>query len=68
MFYKTCYSSPIGIITLASDGKNLVGVWLEDQKYFCATVDEEMTENNSLKAMNSDRQYGSFFVKFPTVN
>jgi methylated-DNA-[protein]-cysteine S-methyltransferase len=38
MFYSTNYASPLGIITLASDGKNIVGLWLDGQKYFAATI------------------------------
>ena len=63
MFYKTCYSSPIGIITLASDGKNLVGVWLEGQKYFCTTVDEKMLENNSLKVFCDTKNWLDRYFK-----
>ena len=48
MQYKTFYDSPLGKITLVADGKNLVGLWLEGQKYFCATADKEMQESNSL--------------------
>ena len=28
------YNSPLGSITLASDGKSLTGLWLDGQKYF----------------------------------
>lgn len=31
--FTTC-PSPVGRLTLASDGENLVGLWLEGQKYF----------------------------------
>ena len=31
--FTTC-PSPVGRLTLASDGGNLVGLWLEGQKYF----------------------------------
>lgn len=34
MIYTTHYASPIGPLTLASDGKSLTGLWLEGQKYF----------------------------------
>lgn len=34
MIYKTEYISPIGKLTLASDGENLIGLWIEGQKYF----------------------------------
>lgn len=48
MLYSTHYSSPLGSIMLASDGDNLVGLWLEGQKYFAATVAEELTERPDL--------------------
>lgn len=48
MLYSAHYSSPLGSIMLASDGDNLVGLWLEGQKYFAATVAEEITERPDL--------------------
>lgn len=49
MYYSTSYSSPLGAITIASDGENLIGLWIESQKYFGDTVSEDMIENNDLK-------------------
>ena len=45
MFYSTVFSSPVGMVTLAcdGDGKNLVGLWLEGQKYHGDTIPETMT-------------------------
>lgn len=34
MIYVTCYSSPVGKITIGSDGNALVGLWFEGQKHF----------------------------------
>ena len=45
MYYTTDYASPVGRIKLAADGENLIGLWLEGQKYFAGTVKEEMTED-----------------------
>lgn len=42
MVYQTTYQSPIGQLTLASDGTNLIGLWIEGQKYFGGSVKEEM--------------------------
>lgn len=48
MFYKTTYDSPVGKLTLASDGKALCGLWLEGQKYHGASVPGEMvTQSNA---------------------
>ena len=49
MFYKTVYNSPLGDLTLASDGTNLIGVWHTRKKYFPSSVDSEMVENDSLE-------------------
>ena len=38
------YDSPLGAITLASDGFALTGLWFEGQKYFSATLTAEHTE------------------------
>ena len=34
MYYSTQYASVLGLLTLAGDGDNLNGLWLEGQKYF----------------------------------
>lgn len=50
MYYNTVFELPIGNIMLACDEQeNLLGLWLEGQKYFCATIDSEIEENNKLK-------------------
>jgi len=36
MEYYTVYSSPLGELTLASDGASLTGLWMEGQRYFGA--------------------------------
>lgn len=38
MYYIAHYQSPLGNITMASDGKSLVGLWFEGQKYYGAGV------------------------------
>jgi len=38
------YTSPIGGITLASDGEALTGLWLDGQKYFPNKLVDESTE------------------------
>ncbi len=48
MFYSTTYPSPIGIITLACDGHNLVGLWMENQKYHGETIPDAMIEKDNI--------------------
>ena len=38
MDYCTNWISPLGELTLASDGERLVGLWLRGQKYYAATL------------------------------
>ena len=38
------YESPLGPITLASDGEALTGLWFDGQKYFAATLSREHEE------------------------
>ncbi len=38
--YTMEYASPVGRLTLASDGENITGLWMENQKYFGATLDD----------------------------
>ena len=40
MHYIYEYKSPIGDITMASDGTSLIGLWFNGQKYF-ASDDKE---------------------------
>lgn len=46
MDYANSYDSPLGAITLASDGCSLTGLWFEGQKYFAATLRAGHQEGN----------------------
>lgn len=49
MYYTAEYTSPLGRITLACDEReNLVGLWLEGQKYFLGTLPETPFERDGL--------------------
>ena len=48
MYYSTNYSSPIGEILIASDGKAIVGVWFYNQKHFKSTIDDETIVDDNL--------------------
>lgn len=41
MTYMTTLSSPVGFLHLASDGDSITGLWLEGQKYFAATLEND---------------------------
>lgn len=44
MDYTYHYDSPLGGITLSSDGEALTGLWFDGQKYFADTLDTEHSE------------------------
>jgi methylated-DNA-[protein]-cysteine S-methyltransferase len=48
--------SPIGTLTLASDGENISGLWIEGQKYFKGTLEKEVLERD-LPVFESAREW-----------
>lgn len=44
MHYINHYDSPLGGITIASDGEALIGLWFDGQKYFADTLSAEHRE------------------------
>ncbi|MEG6522041.1 methylated-DNA--[protein]-cysteine S-methyltransferase [Desulfotomaculum sp. 1211_IL3151] len=57
MYYRATYPSPVGVITLACDGSNLVGLWIEGQKYHGNTILEDMIENNDLPILDTAKKW-----------
>ena len=58
MYYSTNYdSSLMGPITITSDGKNIVGLWLDGQKYHSATINGEVTEKNDLPVFTKAKKW-----------
>lgn len=57
MYYSTNYQSPVGTLTLASDGDNLVGLWIEGQKYHGNTIPEEMTEKDDIPVFKTAKNW-----------
>ena len=46
MQYITHYQSPLGGITISSDGTALTGLWFDGQKYFASTLGADYKEND----------------------
>lgn len=46
MEYTQQYESPLGGITLASDGEALIGLWFDGQKYFADALEKEYEEKD----------------------
>ncbi|MDR2049778.1 MAG: methylated-DNA--[protein]-cysteine S-methyltransferase [Treponema sp.] len=46
MEYVHSVKSPVGMLTVSSDGKNISGLWIEGQKYFAKTLEKDVLEEN----------------------
>lgn len=58
MFYSTHYLSPVGPLMLGCDDKdNLVGVWMQGQKYYGETINQVMTEKDDLPIFTAAKNW-----------
>ena len=55
------YDSPIGSITLASDGKAITGLWFDDQKYYADTLDIDHEEKPLPVFDDADKWLDTYF-------
>ncbi len=63
MVYYTNYFSPVGKLTIASDGVNIIGLWIEEQKYFKETISGEIEEKNDLEIFIETRKWLDRYFK-----
>lgn len=61
MTYTHHYDSPLGGITMASDGEALTGLWFDGQKYFAAGIGSETEEKNLPVFEQTDRWLDIYF-------
>ena len=61
MDYTHHYDSPLGGITLASDGDALIGLWFDEQKYFSDTLGGESEEKPLPIFEEADRWLDTYF-------
>lgn len=57
MFYYTKYNSPIGKLTIASDENNIIGIWIEGQKYFGGTISGQMKIAENIDILNRAKEW-----------
>lgn len=70
MFYYTNYSSKVGKLTIVSDEKNIVGLWIENQKYFCSNMPSgELKEEETPILRNAKTWLDKYFKgEKPNIN
>ncbi len=57
MYYSTTYLSPVCTITLACDGDNLIGLWMEGQRFHGGTIPESMIEKNDMPIFDAAKAW-----------
>ena len=57
MTYTAHYDSPLGGITLASDGNTLTGLWFDGQKHFAATLTNETYDDSDWPVFEQTRKW-----------
>lgn len=70
MFYYTEYMAPIGKLTIASDGVNIVGLWLHGQKYFLDTLSAMPVFRDELEVFDNAKAWldDYFAGEKPNIN
>ncbi len=57
MIYTDAYASPLGAITLASDGTALTGLWFDGQKYFGSTLPQETVRREDIPVFTETKRW-----------
>ena len=55
--YFTYYESPLGRMLLGGTEEGLSGLWISEQKYYAATMDEEMTQRDDLPLFEQTKKW-----------
>lgn len=66
MKYRTLLSSPLGGLTLASDGEALTGLWIDGQKYGLAELERDARREDGLAVFSqAERWLRAYFARAP---
>ena len=66
MTYLMKLPSPVGLLHLASDGESIVGLWIEGQKYFAATIGDDAIEQPARPEFQQAKSWlAAYFAKSP---
>lgn len=57
MLYKTEYTSPLGLMTLASDGNSLTGLWFVGQKYYGGKLNTKTPVRDELAIFGAAKEW-----------
>ena len=51
IYYYYIYNSPVGKLTIASNEKNVVGLWLDGQKYYMEVLEDKEYQEKETKVI-----------------
>ena len=70
MYYKTYYQSPLGKILIVSDEQNLIGLWIDGQKYYLNGLKQELIQNDETKVLKRTKEWLNRYFKGerPNIN
>ena len=57
MYYSTTYPSPLGTLTLACDEDHLIGLWMEGQKYYGASLSGKMKPKGNILIFDKTKDW-----------
>ncbi len=57
MYYTTTHQSPVGLLTLASDDNNLIGLWIEGQKYYGGVILDTATKKDNIPIFDMTKNW-----------
>ena len=57
MFYYTEYNSMLGKLTIVSDEENIVGLWIEGQKYFGYPILSQAIRRTNIHVLNKAKNW-----------
>lgn len=57
MYYFSEYESPVGTLTIASDGEAICGLWMDGQKYHGGTVPSPMERDDNAAGFAELREW-----------
>ena len=70
MLYKSSYLSPVGELLIVTNEDSIIGLWIENQKYFPKEFKEEVIENDNITIMVETKKWlDSYFLgKNPDIS
>lgn len=57
MIYTTTYNSPVGNLLIAAKDNKLIGLWIENQKYYLSSFKEEMSEREDVEVLTKTKKW-----------